>query len=214
MPKPTFFNLGDDKRARVFDAALREFSTLPFNEASINRIVKNAGIPKGSFYQYFEDKKDVYLYMIEVITEQKMAVFNQVRERDPDADVFDVIVRTTQDAMAADGSERGWAEAGMRIELDDCEIAVGIRKASSEKFISLVERDKKRGLIRPDVDSELLINIISTFSINEFYRNRQHRARYLKNLQAAINLIKKGVATATEAAATATPAMPEAEQDA
>jgi TetR/AcrR family transcriptional regulator len=194
MPKPAFFNLNDDKRTRVFDAALREFSVMPFNEASVNRIVKDAGISKGSFYQYFEDKNDVYYYMIRVISDQKAAVFDHVREKHPDADVFELILRSTEYAMEADDGERDYAEAGMRIYLDDSDIAVAIRRESSEKFIRLVERDKERGLIKPDVDSRLLIDIISTFSINEFYRNRTNRADYLENLRAAIDLIKNGVA--------------------
>ncbi len=50
MPKDTFLNLIEEKKKRIFDAAVREFSTRCFSEASINQIVKNAGIPEGSFY--------------------------------------------------------------------------------------------------------------------------------------------------------------------
>ncbi|MEV5407270.1 TetR/AcrR family transcriptional regulator [Thermopolyspora sp. NPDC052614] len=195
MPKQTFFNLSEDKRVRVFEAAIREFSAMPFAEASVNRIVKEAGISKGSFYQYFEDKNDVYHYMIEVIADRKAAVFNQVRDEHPDADVFELILRSTEVAMAADKGELDYAEAGMRIDLDDSEIAAAVRQESSERFVRLVERDKERGLIKPDVDSRLLIDLISTFSISELYRNRNNRARYVENLRAAINLIKEGVGT-------------------
>lgn len=197
MPKPTFFNLDDDKRGRVFDAAVREFSAVSFTEASVNRIVKDAGISKGSFYQYFEDKTDLYLHMAEIISEQKAAVFTRVREEQPDADVFEVILLSSaRVATAADLGAPDYAEAGVRVDADESDAAVALRKASSAKFVELVERDKARGLIKPTVDSELLINMISTFSINEFYRSRGDRHAYLENLRAAINLIKEGVATA------------------
>lgn len=65
MPTSTFHNLNDDKKQRIFDAAVKEFSIRRFTDASINQIIKNAGIPKGSFYQYFNDKEDIYLYMME-----------------------------------------------------------------------------------------------------------------------------------------------------
>mgnify|MGYP002773145404 FL=1 len=62
MPKETFFKLSEEKRRRILGAAGEEFTTVPYSEASINRIVKNAQIPRGSFYQYFEDKEDLFFY--------------------------------------------------------------------------------------------------------------------------------------------------------
>ena len=73
MPADTFRNLPEEKRLRIFHAAVAEFSQQPFSQASINRIVKDAGIPRGSFYQYFADKEDLYLYVITEIGREKMA---------------------------------------------------------------------------------------------------------------------------------------------
>ena len=60
MPKSTYFSLSDEKRNRVYDACLNEFQTHSFHEAKIMHIVKALDIPRGSFYQYFEDLKDAY----------------------------------------------------------------------------------------------------------------------------------------------------------
>ena len=57
------------------------------------------------------------------------------------------------------------------MELDNSEIIMKVHKSSTEKFVKMLERDKERGLIKPEVDSELVINMISTFSLNEYYRN-------------------------------------------
>lgn len=51
MPKDTFFRLPDDKRNRILKGAKKEFYNCTFSEASINRIIKDAEIPRGSFYQ-------------------------------------------------------------------------------------------------------------------------------------------------------------------
>ena len=64
MPKETFYRLPDEKRERIMAAAEREFLENSFEAASINRIIKEAAIPRGSFYQYFEDKKDIFLYIV------------------------------------------------------------------------------------------------------------------------------------------------------
>lgn len=52
MPKATFFRLPKAKQQRLMDAAYQEFARAPFNEASISNIIKQAGIPRGSYYQY------------------------------------------------------------------------------------------------------------------------------------------------------------------
>lgn len=65
MPTNTFFNLQRDKREKIIDASKREFSKYSFYEASINRIIKEADISRGSFYQYFENKEDLFIYILD-----------------------------------------------------------------------------------------------------------------------------------------------------
>ncbi len=65
MPSETFNNLSNDKKKLILDAAKKEFSNVSFHEASINHIIKEAGISRGSFYMYFVDKKDLYTTIIE-----------------------------------------------------------------------------------------------------------------------------------------------------
>ncbi|KAF1295537.1 TetR family transcriptional regulator [Enterococcus sp. JM4C] len=67
MPTHTFFHLPDEKQQRLLEAARIEFSRAPLNEASIANIVKLAEIPRGSFYQYFEDKEDLYFYYFDLL---------------------------------------------------------------------------------------------------------------------------------------------------
>ena len=67
MPTETFLHLPEEKRKRITDAAIQEFSRVPLEEASIANIVKNAEIPRGSFYQYFENKEDVYFYCFQTV---------------------------------------------------------------------------------------------------------------------------------------------------
>lgn len=65
MPSDTFLRLNDEKKKKLIDASFKEFSLYNFNDASINRIIKEASISRGSFYMYFEDKKDLYFYLLE-----------------------------------------------------------------------------------------------------------------------------------------------------
>lgn len=65
MPKATFFNLPDAKQEAIRDAAFREFAQHPLETASLSRVVHALGIAKGSMYQYFTDKRDLYRYVVE-----------------------------------------------------------------------------------------------------------------------------------------------------
>ena len=64
MPSQTFQNLAEEKKQRIFGAIYEELKRVPFPEMSINQIIKNAGIPRGSFYQYFENKDDAFDFFV------------------------------------------------------------------------------------------------------------------------------------------------------
>ncbi len=68
MPTQTFMKLPDEKRRRIFIAIYDELKRVPFPEMSINQVIKNAGIPRGSFYQYFENKEDAFEYFVTEIS--------------------------------------------------------------------------------------------------------------------------------------------------
>lgn len=65
MPSATFFRLPEEKRQRLIDACWEELTQVRFADVSINRIIAAAHIPRGSFYQYFEDKEDLIRYLLE-----------------------------------------------------------------------------------------------------------------------------------------------------
>lgn len=81
MPRLTFFNLPEQKKQTLLDAAIEEFSRVPLSEASIANIVKAADIPRGSFYQYFENKEDLYFYLLnEELKEKRQKYINKLEK--------------------------------------------------------------------------------------------------------------------------------------
>jgi AcrR family transcriptional regulator len=64
MPSSTFFALRAERRDRLVDEAIREFSEHSFAEASLSQIAVRARVAKGSLYQYFEDKLDLYRWLL------------------------------------------------------------------------------------------------------------------------------------------------------
>lgn len=82
MPKETFYKLKTGKRKAITNAFLREFSIKIYDEASISNVVKSLGIAKGSIYQYFTDKLDLFLYLQTVCNEVKSTYVSNVKRAD------------------------------------------------------------------------------------------------------------------------------------
>lgn len=91
MPKITFFNLPEEKQANLIDCIKKEFSRVPLNEASVANIIKDANIPRGSFYQYFEDKEDAFYYVLELLTNENKDRFISVLKK-AEGDIFDTFL--------------------------------------------------------------------------------------------------------------------------
>ena len=87
MPTDTFFRLPEEKRARILEGAWSEFTAVPYADASINRIVQTSRIPRGSFYQYFEDKNDLFLTLIDEIRDQFLGLFHDTLSLNVNMDV-------------------------------------------------------------------------------------------------------------------------------
>jgi AcrR family transcriptional regulator len=60
VAKDTWWNLPEPKRKRVLQAAMEEFGQRGFSAGSLNVIARQAGIAKGSLFQYFDDKLDLF----------------------------------------------------------------------------------------------------------------------------------------------------------
>lgn len=75
MPTSTFLNLSKEKQDNIIEASLKEFKRVLLKDASINKIIKDANIPRGSFYNYFEDINDLYIYSINKYKKRFINIF-------------------------------------------------------------------------------------------------------------------------------------------
>lgn len=92
MPKETFFNLKLDKREKIEAALVNEFSRTTFEKASISNIIEEAQIPRGSFYQYFEDKEDAVKYIMQKYAKlEKEKMYNLLIETN--GDIFETTLK-------------------------------------------------------------------------------------------------------------------------
>lgn len=122
MPTDTFFRLPEEKRTRILEGAWSEFTAVPYAEASINRIVQTSRIPRGSFYQYFEDKNDLFLTLIDEIRDQFLDLFHDTLERSG-GDLFSMPLALLDAMVAPSGCitpafSRAFALLGLNVNMD------------------------------------------------------------------------------------------------
>lgn len=79
-----FKSLKVEKQERIINAAIKEFVQSGFDKASTNEIVKEAGISKGSLFNYFNNKKDLYFYLIEHSVQVIERIYDLIDLNEPD----------------------------------------------------------------------------------------------------------------------------------
>ena len=70
MPSETFYKLSPKKKNQIISVAIEEFAEKPYQDVKIKQLIQSMGIPIGSFYQYFEDKKDLYFYILSLFMDR------------------------------------------------------------------------------------------------------------------------------------------------
>ncbi|MGG0667036.1 TetR family transcriptional regulator [Lederbergia citrisecunda] len=104
MPKQTFFHLPKEKQGTIIQAAKSEFSRVALHEASIANIIKEADIPRGSFYQYFDDKEDLYYYLLHQIADENNDRFIAFLQ-EKNGDIFETLLDLFQYMIQNHGNE-------------------------------------------------------------------------------------------------------------
>ena len=104
MPTERFLRLPKEKIEAIRIAAAKEFMRVPLEEASINRIVHDADISRGSFYTYFEDKQDLLKWLI-------YAQAEQLHDTDVRGDIYEFLLSKIATA-GVNGQRNGSYGAG------------------------------------------------------------------------------------------------------
>lgn len=89
MPTSAFYQLTDEKKNKLIDAATEEFSTTPYEKVSVYKIAQSAKISRSGFYYYFENKADLYRYIYEIKIENEFIDYmNSIEKK---CDIFSVL---------------------------------------------------------------------------------------------------------------------------
>ncbi|WP_420644755.1 TetR/AcrR family transcriptional regulator [Candidatus Leptofilum sp.] len=173
MPKGTFLNLPELKRQLIEEAALDEFATWGFDNASINRIVADCQIAKGSFYQYFEDKKDLYKHLLSCIAHKKIEYISPVLQNPMAHDFFTVLQEMYRSGLAFAQENPKAALIGNQVFKNrehpiHREVFDESKETAVAFYQNLIALAIERGELRTDIDVRFMIHILMSLNVATF----------------------------------------------
>lgn len=201
LPKQTFFNLPEDKRNKLIESAEREFTRVPLFEASIANIIKMSGISRGSFYQYFEDKDDLYFYLLEKKLKKTKIYFIGLLEKHQGdliealMEMYDYFLTSLSDEEEKNFLRNAMLYTTYRVEssftsmLDIC-----LDQEEIKRVTDLINRE----CLNINNDTELLhiFKIVSALAFNILIEKTVKGLtddEAMKSFELSMNLIKQGI---------------------
>ncbi len=159
MPSQTFHNLPDDKRRRFVHAARDLFAQQPYDQASIGAMVRDLGIAKGSVYQYFGGKLDLFAWLVEQAGKRKARWFED-RVVPAHDDPFEQLAEGYRQGLRYWRDEPEWNRIALRVRESSVEPGlVALRRAQDARVVghlaAWIATHQQSGALRSDLDPEL-----------------------------------------------------------
>jgi AcrR family transcriptional regulator len=166
MPTVTWGRVDPARRAAVIEAAEAEFGASGFSGGSLNVIARRAGVAKGSLFQYFADKRDLYAFIADIGSQRVRAYIEQlILELDPSRPFF-VFLTELLDAWVAYFAEHPreralHAAASLEVDTD---ARISVRSVIHRHYLDvlrpLVRDAVARGDLRADSDTDALLSLL------------------------------------------------------
>jgi len=167
MVRPRFAKLPEAQRQAIARAAVDEFATHGFHDASLNRVIEAAGISKGSMYYYFDGKEDLFAFVAQTSLGGLFAEVGPLPDLDAgDADAFWSVLEQyyLRLARALLGSPqlsallRGWSAASKSPAFQQ---ATGEMEQASLPWVEqALAAGQRVGAVRDDLPPSLLIAVV------------------------------------------------------
>jgi len=201
LPTTTYHNLPEDKQKRIFQAAVNEFSQRNIDAASLANIVAEARISRGSIYQYFTDKEDLYIYIIESMREKRAEYVKpafEMYKKEPFLVFYENLYIRDSEFMSKHPHQLevgkhlyGHAHGVSR------KLILKYQNHYREVFLVGIDYDMDRGAIRADVNRAVLADLCVHLMTDVFIFQSLYNNLTIADIRAQtvemVGIIKNGV---------------------
>jgi len=174
MPYKTFFNLPEYEQTQILMAAIQEFSGQTYRSASILAIVGDAE----TFYQYFEDKKDLYLFVLKLGMARKLELVNTLKPPINTGKTFDYLKWMMQASVQFEILYPDLARIAYRAFIEEIpfhnEIDDLVKQGGAAHFNDLLAQGILHDDVAPWVDTDMAAFLFQTLyhSFGTYLLNR------------------------------------------
>lgn len=178
MPKKTFFRLNNEKRTLIERAAITVINENGYDNATIKDIVNKAGIPRGSFYQYFNGLSDLFTHLIQVIAERKFAYMGDLFNQIESVPLLELFPRLTYAGLSFAQDDKEAYLFGYHLYHSQSEEVLNLRAKLESEGIRMMEaflkKDVNRDWLKDRTNTFMLAKMLYDFNsrdlVYQFYR--------------------------------------------
>lgn len=196
MARKTSINLELTKQ-KIVEAGLNLFERQGFNATGIQQITATAGVPKGSFYNYFSSKEDFGVAIITYYTEKKSKEWQGLLNgggKDPYLVLrftWEQLILQYEYAEPKKGCLLGNFAAEISEISEECRLAMG---QSVEKFKGILAQQvraaQREGTVRTDLTAEEIADLLWNCWQGSLLRMKIEKSTIpLKNVMNVLNMI-------------------------
>lgn len=208
MPKSTFLKLNKRKRNKILKALIKYFGSYSYEKVDIEDVAKECKVSKGSMYQYFVNKKDMYFYSIK---ESLKKLFEVSKKLDLEkSNLFDYINESLESNWNA---LLEFPDEYLLLERALFSSDVPFKEEINKLFLNklretlkyIISKSQKLGYIRDDIDANLILifmegaimnfkKYIIEFALKKGISSKDLPINFIKDLQKNfIELLKNGL---------------------
>lgn len=192
--KPAFERISDEKRQRVIEAAVEEFSEKGFSGSNINVISEKAGISIGSMYKYFQSKENLFMAVIDYGYQVLETVLSGIDLES--GNIFDKIERMLRLAQKYSREHPKLIQIYLDLSSESLHhlsrnLSRTVESITAEYYRALLNEAKEEGIVARDLDPYITafcldnILVILQFSYTSAYY--QERMRIFAGDDALVN---------------------------
>lgn len=175
--------MSEETKQRIIQAGAELVHRQGFNNTGLKDILRAAGVPKGSFYFYFDNKEAFGLEVIDYYAQGFGAMLRPILEDDSLAplDQLRAVFQTFQSHFEAEGYARGCPLGNLGAEMSDLSEPFRAKLDSGmERMLTMFERILTRAHDAGDIPEDTHIRETAVF-ILEAWHGALTRMKVTKN---------------------------------
>ena len=191
MPTSTFYNLPKEKQDRILNSAIKEFAQRGINDANLSNIIRDSKISRGSLYQYFIDKQDIYVYTFQTLDKQRNEHVSKAYhyfKTEPFLRFYEELYLLDSEYLFKNPLH---VKMGRNLYSSSSTIAMGLvtelKRKYREDFLIAIEFDKHKEIIKKDISSSALANLCVYFVTDVFIFQNSYAKMSIEKVKEDLN---------------------------